>query len=61
MITDLQEIKKLAAQKEKENWEFRSWLKFHAPDDIDEQVKKLSQKYSALVDCRECANCFRVA
>ena len=33
-----------------ENWEFRSWLKQHAPDDIDGLVKTLSQKYFALID-----------
>lgn len=57
MIKDLQEIKRLATEKEDENWQFRSWLKFRAPSNIDGTVKKLSQKYSALIDCKECANC----
>lgn len=59
MNKDLQEIKRLAAEKEDENWQFRSWLKFHSPSNIDSTVKKLSQKYSALIDCKECANCCR--
>jgi len=42
-----------------ENWEFRSWLKQSAADNIDHIVKALSQKYFALIDCIECANCCR--
>jgi uncharacterized protein len=56
----LQRIKVLSERNEIENYEFRAWLKNYAPDDIDEVVKALSQKYSALIDCRECANCCRV-
>jgi hypothetical protein len=42
-----------------ENWAFRSWLKQYAPHDIDGLVKTLSQKYFALIDCAQCANCCR--
>lgn len=59
VIKDLQKIKKLADEKQDENWRFRSWLKFNAPGDIDAIVKKLSLKYSAVIDCKECANCCR--
>jgi Fe-S-cluster containining protein len=59
MIKDLSELKNLAAKKEKENWEFRSWLKFHAPSNIDAIARELSRKYSSLIDCKECANCCR--
>ena len=57
MISNLDEIKKISKANEAENWRFRSWLKFHAPRNIDSTVKKLSQKYSAIIDCKQCANC----
>jgi uncharacterized protein len=56
----LQRIKVLSEENEIENYEFRAWLKNYAPDDIDDVVKALSQKYFALIDCKECANCCRV-
>src|ERR1700687_125680 len=56
----LQRIKLLSEEHEIENYDFRVWLKNHAPDDIDDVVKALSQKYFALIDCKECANCCRV-
>jgi Fe-S-cluster containining protein len=56
----LQRIKVLSERSENENYDFRAWLKNYAPDDIDDVVKALSQKYFALIDCRECANCCRV-
>ena len=57
--TDLSRIQQLSRERDDENWEFRSWLKQHAPDDIDGVVKALSQKYFALIDCTQCANCCR--
>ena len=59
METDLLRIQQLSAERDGENWEFRSWLKQYAPDDIDGLVKILSQKYFALIDCTQCANCCR--
>jgi Fe-S-cluster containining protein len=56
---DLSRIKQLSEEHDDENWEFRSWLKQYAPDDIDALVKTLSQKYFALIDCKQCANCCR--
>ena|SRR5580692_10978712 len=56
---DLSRIQKLSQEHDDENWEFRSWLKQYAPDDIDSLVKTLSQKYFALIDCTQCANCCR--
>jgi Fe-S-cluster containining protein len=56
---DLSRIQQLSAERDDENWEFRSWLKQYAPDDIDGLVKTLSQKYFALIDCTQCANCCR--
>jgi Fe-S-cluster containining protein len=55
-----QRIKDLSEVNEIENYDFRAWLKNYAPDDLDDVVKALSQKYFALIDCKECANCCRV-
>ena len=57
--TDLSRIRQLSQEHDDENWEFRSWLKQNAPDNIDGVVKALSQRYFALIDCRLCANCCR--
>jgi uncharacterized protein len=56
---DLSRIQQLSQAHDEENWEFRSWLKQYAPDNIDGLVKTLSQKYFALIDCTQCANCCR--
>jgi uncharacterized protein len=55
----LQRIKVLSEENQAENYDFRSWLKNYAPRGIDDIVKALSQKYFALIDCKECANCCR--
>ena len=57
--TDLSRIQQLSQEHYDENWEFRSWLKENAPDNIDGIVKTLSQKYFTLIDCTQCANCCR--
>ena len=59
MEIDLLRIQQLSEEHDDENWEFRSWLKQYAPRDIDVLVKGLSQKYFALIDCTQCANCCR--
>ena len=59
METDLSRIRDLSQEHDDENWEFRSWLKQNAPNNIDGVVKALSQKYFALIDCTQCANCCR--
>jgi Fe-S-cluster containining protein len=56
---DLSRIEQLSQKRDDENSKFRSWLKQYAPDDIDDLVKTSSQKYFALVDCVQCANCCR--
>jgi uncharacterized protein len=56
---DLSRILQLSQERNDENWEFRSWLKHNAPDDIDGLVMALSRKYFALIDCTQCANCCR--
>ena len=57
--TELSRIRQLSQEHDDENWEFRSWLKQSAPDNIDHIVKALSRKYFALIDCTQCANCCR--
>ena len=57
--TDLSRINQLSQEHDDENWDFRSWLKQNAPDNIDGIVRALSQKYFALIDCKQCANCCR--
>lgn len=57
--TDPAKINQLSQEHDNENWEFRSWLKQNAPDNIDGIVQALSQKYFALIDCKQCANCCR--
>src|SRR6267142_5288035 len=57
--TDPLRIQQLSQEHDDENLEFRSWLKQNAPDNIDGIVKALSQKYFALIDCTQCANCCR--
>jgi hypothetical protein len=39
---DLSRIQQLSQEHDNENWEFRSWLKQYAPDDVDGIVKTLS-------------------
>jgi hypothetical protein len=39
METDLSRIQQLSQEHDDENWEFRSWLKQNAPDNIDGIVK----------------------
>ena len=59
MEIDLATIRKLAEDRDDENWDFRCWLKYHDPDGIDDLVKDLSRKYFALIDCTQCGNCCR--
>ena len=59
--TDLGKIQKLAKQNEKENWEFRSFLKgYYSSKKIDEIVHGLFQEVSSKIDCTKCGNCCKV-
>ena len=57
--TDLAKIKRIARQKEDENWLFRSFLKGidASSEEIDSIVHGIYQKVSSAIDCRQCANC----
>ena len=50
-------IKEKAQKKEKENQEFRFFLKGYKHHQVDEIVHKLYQKYLSRYDCTECGNC----
>ncbi|OIN98875.1 hypothetical protein AUJ66_00065 [Candidatus Desantisbacteria bacterium CG1_02_38_46] len=54
---DLEKIKKLAKEKDEENWRFRNFLKGRDSKEIDSLVHKLYQKISKEIDCKKCGNC----
>jgi len=56
---DLKKIKAIAESDEEENWDFRSYLKFHdMPDDeLDDLVSQLNESVEEAIDCTKCANC----
>jgi Fe-S-cluster containining protein len=58
---DLKEIKKLAEEREEENWRFRSFLKFcdYDSEKIDAIVHRLYKEVSSQIDCCKCGNCCR--
>jgi len=59
METDPEKIKKLAKEKEDENWRFRSFLKMidKSPEEVDAVVQRLYQEISSKIDCAACRNC----
>jgi uncharacterized protein len=57
VITDLTEIRRLAAEKEPENLEFRRHLKAHHVPEGPFHV--LAREAEQRMDCRQCANCCR--
>ncbi len=62
LITDPEEVEKLAGEREDENWAFRGWVKMEFGFD-DERlmsvVRELADQITAQIDCTECANCCR--
>jgi uncharacterized protein len=57
---DLVQIRKMAANKEKENWRFRQFLKGSEDDlGIDRLVAEITERVWAGIDCTTCANCCR--
>jgi Fe-S-cluster containining protein len=57
VITNLKTIAKLAKKREKENINFRVFLKGQDFKKIDKMVHRLNDLISAKIDCTECANC----
>lgn len=57
MVTDLIQIRRLAAEKDTENLRFRRYLKaHHVPH---RTLEKIAHEVSQHVDCTACANCCR--
>jgi uncharacterized protein len=59
MLTDLIQIKRLGEQMRGENERFRRFLKVH--DYNERRFRKTAQEIEEQIDCRQCANCCRVA
>ena len=57
--TDIAVIENLAQQRERENWDFRCFLKGSdlEASKIDSIVAELYREVSAQIDCTDCANC----
>ena len=57
-MINIEELEMLANKKEKENYRFRSYLKTHADEEkLDQQFKRLHEKYFKIYDCKKCRNC----
>lgn len=59
METNLTKIKKIAEEKDDENWSFRTFLKVYNGQNLDSIVHQLFKKYSDSIDCTACGNCCR--
>lgn len=59
MITDLVQIKMLGEKKREENLRFRKHMKAH--DHSDRILRRIAVEVEEQIDCRQCANCCRVA
>ena len=62
LITNIQEIERLAEGKDDQNWHFRCFLKGCDMEvgELDEIVHDLYERVSAEIDCQTCGNCCRV-
>lgn len=60
IITDLKLIKKIADEREDENWRFRIFLKGYDIEKLDATVHRLYTDVSSQIDCQTCGNCCRV-
>ena len=53
-------LEKKAKRKEKENWKFRSFLKFYdgmSDEEIDKLVYEVTDEVWSSIDCTECGRC----
>lgn len=58
--TSLPKISALALERERENWEFRAFLKYeYTSSKLDRFVHRLFKEVSAEIDCTQCNNCCR--
>lgn len=55
---DLERIAQFAEEREDENWDFRSFLKYHyESNELDPIVHQLNEEISRQIDCTQCGNC----
>jgi Fe-S-cluster containining protein len=63
LVTDPNEVQRLAKEAQDENWAFRAWIKSNADLD-DEQLMSvvhwLAEDVTARIECKTCANCCQV-
>jgi uncharacterized protein len=59
MLTDLVQIRRLGEQKREENERFRKHLKRH--NFVERRFRRIAQDIEDHIDCKDCANCCRVA
>jgi Fe-S-cluster containining protein len=59
MLTDLVQIRRLGEKKRDENERFRRYIKSHGCN--DKKFRQMAQAIEEQIDCRQCANCCRVA
>lgn len=59
LLTDLEAIADLAAEKEEENHHFLLSLKREDGATLDEKAFRLNREVSAAIDCTACGNCCR--
>ena len=59
MITSLVQIRRLGESKRAENGRLRVHLKTH--NYVERRLKKIAQEIEDQIDCRQCANCCKVA
>ncbi|CAN5766113.1 YkgJ family cysteine cluster protein [soil metagenome] len=57
LITDLAIINELALTREKENNNFRSFIKELDTDETDKVVHDINDRISSEIDCTQCGNC----
>jgi Fe-S-cluster containining protein len=59
MLTDLVQIRRLGEKKLNDNRQFRAYLKRH--NFVERRFRHIAQDIEEDMDCRQCANCCRVA
>jgi Fe-S-cluster containining protein len=59
VTTDLVQIRILGEKKRDENFRFRRFMKSH--DHSDRILRRIAEGIQDQIDCRQCANCCRVA
>jgi len=59
VITDLVQIKTLGEKRQEENLRFRKFMK--SRDHSDRILRRIAEGIQEQIDCRQCANCCRVA